>query len=245
MGRDAPTDVLATDAASKAPVASPGGQRLNVPFDSRRYIRVSRRFVHWLLLALVVTLFLGVVGFGVGMRLIGTLLIVPDDPPARADAIVVLGGGYRSGTREQRAADLFAAGIAPLVLTTGGPTAGETAPATYADWSVQRLVRRGVPAERIEATNQGDSTQTDARGVRALAEAREWRTLILVTDSWHSRRTAIIFDRVFRGTAVRLHSAPAPDPRFIPTAWWTHENSALVVLTEYVKFIAYLVLPDR
>lgn len=180
-----------------------------------------------------------VLGAGTAARALASYLVVPERLPAHADAIVVLGGGDRSGSRELQAAQLYQAGLAPVVITTGGPVAGEPGLATYADWSVQRLVRRGVPRRAVLATNEGDSTLTDAQGVLRLAQARGWHTLLVVTDSWHSRRTQLIFDDVFRDSSIAIYPSPARTTRFDPDAWWHDEDSAETLLTEYIKLGAY------
>jgi uncharacterized SAM-binding protein YcdF (DUF218 family) len=205
------------------------------------YYRIPRRLVHGIALALFVVVFAGVVGVGVWLRTLGEFLVVPENLPTHADAIVVLGGGGNRGNREQQAADLFRRGLAPIVITTGGPVAGEVARATYAEWSLQRLVRRGVPANAAFATNEGDSTATDALGVRRVADARGWHDLLLVTDSWHTRRTKLIFDQVFRGTGVRLYASPAPNEHYVADAWWTDEEGAISLTSEYIKLAAYVV----
>lgn len=203
-----------------------------------RYYRLPRRLVNGCLLAVGLGLFLAVVGFGAALRGLGHLLVADERLPARADAIVVMGGGDRYAARETQAAALYARGLAPVVLTTGGPVAGETV-ATYAEWSVQRLGRRGVPRSAVIATNEGDSTFGDARGVRRLAEARGWRDLIVVTDSWHSYRTEVVFRSVFAGSPVRVYSSPAASRDFDPDAWWTDEDAAISVATEYIKLLAF------
>lgn len=204
-----------------------------------RYYRLPRRLVNGVLLAVGLLLFLGLVGFGAAMRGLGHYLIAGERLPAHADAIVVMGGGDKSATRETQAAELYARGLAPVVLTTGGPVAGEAAPATYAEWSVQRLRRRGVPATAAIPTNEGESTRGDARGVRRLAEAHGWHDLVVVTDAWHSHRTEVVFRSVFQGSPIRVYTSPARSPGFDPDAWWTDEDAALAVVTEYIKLIAF------
>jgi uncharacterized SAM-binding protein YcdF (DUF218 family) len=207
-----------------------------------RYYRLPKRLVDGVLLAVALLLFLGVVGFGTAMRGLGHYLVAKEARlPAHADAIVVMGGGDRHATRESQAAALYTGGLAPVVLTTGGPVAGEQAPATYAEWSVQRLTRRGVPRAAVIATNEGQSTEGDARGVRRLAEARGWHDLVIVTDRWHSHRTEIAFRYVFDGSPIRFYSSPAASPDFDPDAWWTDEDAAISVATEYIKLVAHVV----
>ena len=185
-------------------------------------------------------LFALVVGLGFWLRALSSFLVVPEQLPVRADAIVVLGGGGTHGARESQAAELYKAGLAPLVVTTGGPVAGERE-ATHAEWSIQRLERRGVPRSAVLATFFGESTRTDALGARRLAEERGWRQLVIVTDDWHSRRAQLVFGQVFGSSPVAYSFSPAHGPRFDPEGWWRDETSALLVVSEYVKVVAYLV----
>jgi uncharacterized SAM-binding protein YcdF (DUF218 family) len=206
------------------------------------YYRLPRRLVHTLALIVLVSALLLALGAALWLRAAAGFLIVAERLPQHADAIVVLGGGGRNGSRELQAARLYAAGLAPLVITTGGPVAGVEARATYSQWSLDRLVRRGVPASAAMATNEGDSTFTDAEGVRRLADARGWHDLLLVTDSWHTRRTEVLFQHVFRDADVRLWVSPAPSDAFDPTAWWHDEDAIQSVLSEYIKLGSFWIL---
>jgi uncharacterized SAM-binding protein YcdF (DUF218 family) len=206
--------------------------------EASRYYRVPRRLVRVGCFAAFAVLFALVVGLGFWLSALSDFLVVPEQLPARADAIVVLGGGGTHGARESQAAELYRAGLAPVVVTTGGPVAGERE-ATYAEWSIQRLVRRGVPRESVLATYVGESTRTDALGARRLAEERGWRTVVVVTDDWHSRRAKLVFDQVFGSSPVAYSFSPARGPRFDARGWWLDETSALLVVSEYVKIIAY------
>ena len=229
--------------ARRRPVAASASPRAAAEAElRRRYYRVPRRRVHvGALIALLATVAI-VLGFTIWLRAMGEFLVATERLPQHADAIVVLGGGGRTGTREAQAARLYAAGLAPVVITTGGPVAGEETRATYADWSLQRLVRRGVPAAVAMATNEGDSTLTDAQGVRRLADARGWHDLLLVSDAWHTRRTEVLFQEAFRDADVRLWISPAPTDRFSMDAWWRDEDAIQLVLTEYIKLASFWIL---
>jgi uncharacterized SAM-binding protein YcdF (DUF218 family) len=223
--------------------ASASGRRSSTLLDARsasRYYRIPRRPVHIGCFAVFVLLFALVVGLGFWLRTLSAFLVVPEELPTRADAIIVLGGGGTHGARESQAATLYKAAIAPVVVTTGGPVAGERE-ATYAEWSIQRLERRGVPRPVVVATFFGESTRTDAVGARRLAEQRGWRQIVVVTDDWHSRRAQLVFDQVFGGSPIAYSFSPAHGPRFDPQGWWLDETSALIVVSEYVKLIAYTV----
>jgi uncharacterized SAM-binding protein YcdF (DUF218 family) len=209
---------------------------------STHYYRVPRRLVHGLVLTCLAAFLVLALGGALWLRAAADFLVVAERLPTRADAIVVLGGGDRNGNRELQAARLYAAGLAPLVITTGGPVAGLETRATYSQWSLDRLTRRGVPPSAAMATNEGDSTFTDAQGVRRLADARGWHDLLLVTDSWHTRRTEVLFAHVFRDDDVRLWVSPAPSEAFDSSTWWRDEDAIQSVLTEYIKLASYWIL---
>jgi len=83
--------------------------------------------------------------------------LVEDDGPAKADAIVVLGGD-EWGTRIEPAARLVRAGFAPLVLISGAPAIYDS---NEADLAIPFIVRRGYPAKwfvalRNRATSTGE-----------------------------------------------------------------------------------------
>ena len=90
------------------------------------------------------------------------------------------------------------------------------------------------------ATFFGESTRTDALGARRLAEERGWHRIVVVTDDWHSRRAQLVFNQVFGGSPVAYAFSPAHGPRFDAGAWWLDETSALLVVSEYLKIVAYL-----
>lgn len=116
-----------------------------------------------------------------------------DDRPA-SDAIVVLGASQFNGrpssvlkARLDHALDLYQAGVAPVVVTVGGSRPGDR----YTEGSTGRrwLVDHGVRASDAVAVEKGADTLGSLRAVADLAAARGWRSVVLVTDPWHSLRT--------------------------------------------------------
>jgi uncharacterized SAM-binding protein YcdF (DUF218 family) len=125
--------------------------------------------------------------------------LVIREPFAPLDAIVVLGaplgpGGALSPVVAERvaaAAALWRAGGGRLVVATGGVT--QAAPRAEADAIAEALVALGVPDVITERASR--STRDNARLTRPLLEARGVRSLWLVTQPFHGRRSA----RLFRG----------------------------------------------
>jgi uncharacterized SAM-binding protein YcdF (DUF218 family) len=123
-------------------------------------------------------------------------LLVTEDPPAIADAVVVLAGdpGYE---RTATAARLVLAGQARLLVLTGGePGPGDSA-ASLRD----RAVALGVPLDRIRLEATSHSTREAMLAVAPLLRAEGARSVIVVTSPYHQRRAAAAARRA-RGVAA-------------------------------------------
>jgi uncharacterized SAM-binding protein YcdF (DUF218 family) len=117
--------------------------------------------------------------------------LVRDEPPAAADAVVVLGSrlqiaGEPTSTalsRMLRALELVHAGYATRIVVTEG------APPTpsHAEAMRRQLDRLGVAAE-VETLGRARSTREEAVRIGALFREKGWRKLLVVTSPTHSRR---------------------------------------------------------
>jgi len=120
---------------------------------------------------------------------------VVDEPASHADAIVVLGDDNFYADRATHAAELYRQGVASLVVASGRrlrPDAG------ISELMEHDLVERGVPKEKIlRFTHDADSTTEEARAVAKLAADHHWKSLVIVTSNYHTRRTRYIFEKVF------------------------------------------------
>jgi uncharacterized SAM-binding protein YcdF (DUF218 family) len=128
------------------------------------------------------------------------------DHPRRADAIVVLSG--ERGNRLAKGLELARTRVAPVLVISDGLAAGWT--------QANRLCRRGGGAFRVVCVEpQPDSTRGEAETVARLARARHWRSLVLVTSTYHVTRARILFERCFPGrvqavgTRYPLHQIPS------------------------------------
>ena len=117
-----------------------------------------------------------------------------------AQAIVVLGGNSANGRRNwfepydrdtaiQRtdtAAQLYAAGRAPLVVVSGAALDGGQSEAAM---MASALERSGVPAEAIVKENQSDTTRENAVYSAQLLRERGIERFLLVTSALHMPRS--------------------------------------------------------
>lgn len=125
------------------------------------------------------------------------LFVWPATEPVRsADAVVVLWGG--SGERLRAGLDLVRRGVAPVLAISGGERID--APRANA------LCRTPQPFEVVCFDPRPVSTQGEARGIAALAEARGWRTVAVSTSTYHLTRARLLVGQCFDGR-VRMVDA--------------------------------------
>lgn len=170
--------------------------------------------------------------------------LVVDDPRERADAIVVVAG--ITPIREETAARLFFAGWAPRVLVSRQFVPGRVQRLIdmgirrldFQGESVAALERYGVPRDAIVTLDQPvEITETELRAVAAVALARGWQRIILVTTAFHARRVQLIWRRE-SGGAIEGRLAAAPDECAGEEAWWRRRRCSEAVLHEYLGLLA-------
>ena len=163
--------------------------------------------------------------------------LVEDDTPAKADAVVVLGGDA-CGTRIETAARLVRAGFAPVVLISGAPGVYGT---NEADLAIPYIVRQGYPAEWFVALrNEAMSTHEESFLLLDELRRRQVHSLILVTSDYHTARAARTFRAAERslGCHMEMRMVAAPDHYFHAGSWWRNREGCKTVLTEWEKTIA-------
>jgi len=168
------------------------------------------------------------------LRLAGNFWII-DDSPAYADAIVILGDDNYNGDRAARAASLFKAGWAPRVVASGRYLRPY---ASIAELEQHDLEGDGVPKDAIvRFEHRARDTHEEAIALRQLISSKGWKRIIVVTSTYHTRRSRYICSRLFPpGTLLRV--VPASDGEYDPNNWWTtragfeifgHELAGMVV----------------
>ena len=194
-------------------------------------------------------LFTGCGGVAVGIPLIllaiyiglwgmGGLLVIADKLQP-SDAIVVLSGG--SNERIKYAASLYHDGFGEyLILTETGITYPGN-PKVATQYSRELAMDQGVPEEVILAPETVvNSTADEAQTVRNTAEASDFLRLIVVTDPYHTFRTRLIFQTIFRGSGIKVMVHPASGHWYDSSTWFLSRDGWNTTLSEYVKTIGFL-----
>lgn len=162
---------------------------------------------------------------------------------ARADAIVVLGGGM--DTRTFQAAGLYHDGYARHVLVTNveltpADLAGVTVPETRLEREV--LVKKGVPDEAIVTVgNAVSSTYEEALAVKEWSQQNGARRLIVPTEIFHSRRVNWVFHKVLEGTGVDVCTYVFESLKYNTADWWRHEEGRVDFQNEVLKLGYYVI----
>jgi len=154
-------------------------------------------------------------------------VLTVDSGPVQADVLVVLGGGGQE--RPARAAELFKAGDAPLVICTG---AGD------ADYHREWLAAAGVPAGDIQLESRSVTTRENAQFTIARLRAQHLKSAIIVTTWYHSRRALACFEHY--GPDLKFYSRPS---YFCwSKAEWKFHGVRGYIRAEYVKMLGYWIL---
>jgi uncharacterized SAM-binding protein YcdF (DUF218 family) len=199
---------------------------------------VARR----LLLTLLLSIVLGTAAF----LYYGGRYLQHEDPLAKADVLFVLDGA--SVERWLEAYDLYVAGYAPRIVLSPGRL--EPAEATLRargiryprKFDLQRdaLVQLGVPVDAIVTDMRSvDNTAEEASALREMARTRDWRSIIVVTSKFHTRRTGFAFRRAFAGTGVRIAIRASRYDVADPARWWRTRGDFRFVVSEWQKLAGY------
>jgi len=176
----------------------------------------------------------------------GKILIVRSEI-SRADAIVVLAGSSTYLERSHHAAELFAAGRAPIIVLTNdnirsGWSAEQQRNPLFVERAAEELKRNGVDPTKIEVIPGAViNTYDEAQHVREYAQTRGWHSIVVVTSAYQSRRALWTLKRVFAGAGIMVgvDAAPTGEQSPPPATWWFSSLGWKLVPGEYAKIIYY------
>jgi uncharacterized SAM-binding protein YcdF (DUF218 family) len=133
------------------------------------------------------------------------------DSPGRASAVVVLAGSKKP--RLDKALGLMRAGVAPVLVISDGRDPS---------WpQANRLCAGHAPFQVICFHASPYSTRGEAENVASIAARRHWRSLVVVTSTYHVRRAKLLFERCFPGRVqtVGAHYGVSALPEILASEW--------------------------
>jgi uncharacterized SAM-binding protein YcdF (DUF218 family) len=170
------------------------------------------------------------------------VLLVRKDPLKNSEALVILSGGGEE--RLEAGANLYHDGkVRRIILTeTDELQTGSSTPITTINYDTLAS-RYGIDKSKIYKTKRtSSSTFEEAEAVLILMKQKEWKSLVIVTDNFHSRRTGMIFDKIFKGSGIKVSVQPVNVKGYWydPLKWWKDSESRDVTMLEYIKIFYFL-----
>ncbi len=166
---------------------------------------------------------------------------VVDDPVAKADAIVVLGG--RPDLRAVEAARLYHQGIAPRILYMDvklSPSAEIGITLSEREQTRQLLLSNNVPESALIAVGQSvASTYDESRAVWAWIGESGAKSVLIPTDIFHTRRVRWVFRKELKGTGAEVHTRAIQPAEYGVTNWWQYQEGLITFQNEFVKYLFY------
>ncbi len=111
---------------------------------------------------------------------------------------------------------------------------------TYeAELTRNKMIRCGVDSTRIEALNQGTSSQEEAEAILHYAQTHPCKKITIISGQYHLRRLRMTYDRVFADSGIEIRFYGAKEKDFNPDYWWTSESGLIYTNNEYIKILYY------
>lgn len=167
------------------------------------------------------------------------LLQAPASKPARANAIVILGGGRVE--RLTTAFNLYKDGysnkfILPGVEQVNGDSLG------ISDSRRIWLIGEGVPSRDIFLVDPSPSSWLEARRTLAVMKRQNWQKVLIVSDLPHMLRLAYSWGKIFFNEN-RSYILVATDPTWwTPWEWWSNQARSDFICNEGMKLGYYILL---
>ncbi len=172
-------------------------------------------------------------GRGPLLRFAGESWVV-DEPATQSDALIVLGDDNYAADRAFHAADLYRAGVAPVVVASGRMLRRNV---SLADIMAHDLESFGVPdAAIVKLGSRALNTREEAMEAARLVERRKWKRVVVVTSNYHARRARFIYGRVLP-SGVSCRVSGARDSEFDVAQWWQTRQGQKLFMTELVGYL--------
>ncbi|MGH9453077.1 MAG: YdcF family protein [Terriglobia bacterium] len=175
------------------------------------------------------------------LRYGGDWLVKTDPLPAHAEVAVMLDGSVKGViARRAGAVDLLERGrVDHIMLSMQSVTAwGQNMPEIAHDYFLSTYGPQ--VADRVTFCFQDtDSTADEALGLRQCLEQRKWRSVIVVTSQFHTRRAGMIWRQEFASASppFKIWVYGVTDPDYSPAGWWRKRRYAKTWLLEVTKLI--------
>jgi uncharacterized SAM-binding protein YcdF (DUF218 family) len=167
--------------------------------------------------------------------------LVAEDPPAKADIVVIASDALGAGVLE--AADLVRAGYATRVAIFDRPETRLTR--EFARRGLQALDLTGFFSQSLRSLGISDivvippvvGTVDEGKVLQQWCAANSIHSILFVSVADHSRRTRRVLDRALGQHGVRVTLRYARFSEFDPDSWWRTRGGQRVQAVESQKLL--------
>ena len=179
------------------------------------------------------------------LKLLASGLVI-NQPVVKSDAVIVLGG--RSPSRILEAIDILKAGLAANIIITRGAKPEGSEYLSSRNISYPEEADRNISVAEKLGINEKDivllpgrvySTKEEAEAIKDFALKNGYESLIITTSKSHSRRSEIIFTRVFKDSGINVLIKPSKYDSFDPDNLDINKNHWKEVVLEYQKIFYF------
>jgi uncharacterized SAM-binding protein YcdF (DUF218 family) len=172
------------------------------------------------------------------LPMIGEYLVVAD-PLQKADAVVLLAGDENE--RTAAGVQLFQRGYSEWLILTDIHLKHPEWQGIYITTVKQKAVEQGVPAGRV-LTVPGPvaTTYEEAQLIKEFSASRGFRSLLVVTSPYHTRRARWILREVFYGSDISIIIYPALNHPYHAENWWRSAGDRRDTFLEYTKMLGHI-----
>lgn len=222
-----------------------GGIKRSGFLPERFYSRRPKRVLRWrwrLLLAGLLLLFVVIIHRPVLVAM-GQWLAVPSGDTF-SDAVLIEGGHTLSALKVEEGLKLLRSGRTNhllLTLNTQDGWVDAFALSNYEELVQEKMEELGIPdsAFSIHKIEVRDPfTYNTARQVLRIMKDMGWRSLTIIQDNFHNRRSYLTYKKLMEGEGITVY--PATVQIYVTAEnWWKSGNGIRRVFAEYIKLVFY------
>jgi hypothetical protein len=172
----------------------------------------------------------------------GYLLVARNPVPERVDAAVVLQGSLAGESAR------IATAMTMLQRDSAERVAFSVPKESYWGEEVAQIAGNYIEknygpdlASRVDfcETSGVSSTEQEAEALGACIQEHRWKSIVLVTSNYNSRRAGLIWRKTLpkRDPSIQLSVESVADPAYQPRGWWRQRAYATTWLMESAKLV--------
>jgi uncharacterized SAM-binding protein YcdF (DUF218 family) len=159
--------------------------------------------------------------------------LIRNDELIKADIVMAFAGDALNN-RERHAVELYRQGWAKKLVISGAQVAWGI---NTADLAKRFVLGMGVPESDILMVRETRNTRTEAQELEKLMRANNFRSAIVVTSAFHSRRATYTAESAAKDFEF-ISSPVAPGaPEWHPSRWWSRRKDMITTIREFFSWV--------